>query len=70
VIVRILIVAAVVLFLVMWVRALIDVTRRRDLSVAAKAGWAIGMLVLPFIGLAIYAMLRPTDAQIAQRAPH
>ena len=58
--IRILIVAAVILFLVMWVRAVIDVYRNRhDLSGGAKAGWTIIMLILPFIGLALYTMLRP-----------
>jgi Phospholipase_D-nuclease N-terminal len=68
VLVRILIIAAVILFLVMWVRAVIDVFRRGDLSVAAKAAWAIIMLLIPFIGLLLYYMLRPSDAQIAQRS--
>ena len=61
-IIRLLIIAAVVLFLVMWVRAVIDVFRRHDLSIAGKAAWTIGMLILPFIGLAVYTMLRPADA--------
>jgi Phospholipase_D-nuclease N-terminal len=65
--VRILIIAAVVLFLILWVRAVIDVFRRGDLSAAAKAAWAIIMLILPLIGLLLYYMLRPSDAQIAQR---
>jgi hypothetical protein len=65
--VRILIIAAVILFLIMWVRAVIDVwRRRRDLSGAAKAGWTIFMLILPFIGLLLYYMLRPADSQIAR----
>jgi hypothetical protein len=67
VIVRILIAATVVLFLVMWVRAVMDVYRRRDLSTSAKAAWSIIMLILPFIGLLIYVMLRPSDAE-TQRA--
>jgi hypothetical protein len=49
------------------VRAFVDVLRRPDLSAGAKAGWAIGMLVVPFIGLLIYTMLRPADSQIAER---
>ena len=65
--VRILIIAAVILFLIMWVRALIDVFRRGDLSVAGKAAWAIIMLLIPFIGLLLYYMIRPSDAQIARR---
>ncbi len=66
--IRILILAVVVLFLVLWVRAVIDVFRRRDLSGGAKAAWAIIMLILPFLGLLIYTLLRPADSQIAQRA--
>jgi hypothetical protein len=65
--VRILIIAAVVLFLVFYVRALMDVFRRPDLSTSAKAAWAIIMLILPFIGLVVYTMLRPADSQIARR---
>ena len=37
------------------------------LSAGAKVGWAIGMLIVPFIGLLLYTMLRPADSQIAQR---
>ena len=67
-IVWLLVVAAVVLFLVLWVRAVIDVVRRGDLNTGQKAAWAIIMLILPFIGLLLYTMLRPADSQIAQRA--
>jgi hypothetical protein len=59
--VRILIIAAVILFLVLWVRAVIDVFRRRDLSTSGKAAWAIAMLIFPFIGLLVYTMLRPGE---------
>ena len=63
-IIRLLIAAVVVLFLVMWIRAVIDVFRRPDLTRAAQGAWMIGMLVLPFIGLLIYTMLRPPDSQL------
>jgi hypothetical protein len=66
-VIRILIIAAVAIFLVLWVRAAIDVFRRPDLTTSAKAAWAIIMLVVPFIGLLVYTMLRPSDAQIARR---
>ncbi len=59
--IRILIAATVILFIVLWVRAVIDVFRRRDLSGGAKAGWAIIMLIVPFIGLLLYTMLRPAN---------
>ena len=64
---RILIIVAVVLFLVLWVRAVVDLLRRPDLSAGAKALWAIGMLVVPFLGFLVYTMLRPADSQIARR---
>ena len=64
---RILIIAAVVLFLVLWVRAVVDLFRRPDLSGGTKVLWAIGMLIVPFLGLLVYTMLRPADSQIAQR---
>jgi len=59
---RILILAAVAIYVVFWVRAVIDLTRRHDLSGSSKAGWFIILLVLPFIGLALYTMLRPARA--------
>ena len=62
--VRILIIAAVILFLIMWIRAVMDVFRRGDLGGAAKAAWAIIMLLVPLIGLLLYYMLRPADSQL------
>jgi Phospholipase_D-nuclease N-terminal len=64
---RIVLGTVIVLFLILWVRAVLDVFRRPDLSPGGKAAWAVGMLVVPFIGLLIYTMLRPADSQIAQR---
>jgi Phospholipase_D-nuclease N-terminal len=65
---RILLGAVIVLFLILWVRAVLDVFRRRpDLSAGGKAAWAVGMLVFPFIGLLVYTMMRPADSQIEQR---
>jgi predicted CDP-diglyceride synthetase/phosphatidate cytidylyltransferase len=67
--VRIIIAIAVALFLVLWVRAVVDVVRRGDLTRAARFAWAIIMLVVPIIGLLMYTLLRPSDQQIAQRSP-
>ena len=58
---RILIGIVVVFFLILWARAVIDVFRRHDLSGGGKAGWTIFMLVIPFIGLLVYTMLRPAN---------
>jgi Phospholipase_D-nuclease N-terminal len=65
--VRLILGAVIVLFLILWVRAVIDVFRRPDLSGGGKAAWAIGMLVVPFVGLLVYTLLRPADSQLAQR---
>ena len=65
-IIRLVIIATVVLFLVFWVRGVIDVLRRPDLSRSAQGAWMIGMLVIPFIGLLVYTMLRPSDRQLRQ----
>jgi hypothetical protein len=59
--VRVIIGIVLVLFIVLWVRAVIDVFRRHDLSGGGKAGWTIFMLILPFIGLLVYTMLRPAN---------
>jgi Phospholipase_D-nuclease N-terminal len=61
--VRLIILAVVVFFLVLWVRAVVDVFRRTDLSVGGKAAWAIVMLVVPFVGLLVYTLLRPAGAR-------
>ena len=55
--VRILIIAAVALFLVLWVRTVLELFRRTDLSSSAKAAWAIIMLIFPFVGLAVYTLM-------------
>jgi Phospholipase_D-nuclease N-terminal len=65
---RILIGVVVVLFLVLWVRSVVDVFRRGDLTGPQKAAWAIIMLIVPFVGLLVYTLIRPSDAQIAQRS--
>ena len=59
---RILLGIVIVFFLILWVRAVIDVFRRHDLTGGGKAGWTVFMLILPFIGLLVYTMLRPANA--------
>ena len=56
---RILIIAAVAIYVVYLLRAVIDIFRRHDLTKSAKAAWMIFLLILPFIGLMIYLMVRP-----------
>ena len=56
---RILIIAAVAIYVVYLVRVVIDLFRRHDLSTSAKAAWFILLLIIPFITLMIYLMVRP-----------
>lgn len=35
------------------------IARRPDLGVAGKAAWAAGILLIPFVGALVYALLRP-----------
>lgn len=60
---RIVLGTVIVLFLILWVRAVLDAFRRPDLSVGGKAAWTIGMLIFPFIGLLVYTMFRPAVAR-------
>jgi len=53
-----LVTAAVVLWLVLWVGVVIEVLRRGDLRVGAKVGGILLVLLLPFIGLFVYALFR------------
>jgi len=68
VLIRILIGATIVLFLVLWVRATMDVWRRGDLNNGQKSGWTIVMLLVPFIGLLLYTMLKPAPSQVARKS--
>jgi hypothetical protein len=67
-VIKILIVVAILLFLFLWGKTVVDVLRRVDLSTAGKIAWAVGLLVFPFLGILVYTMIRPADSQIAQRA--
>jgi phospholipase D-like protein len=60
--VRILLIVVVALFLVLWVAAVIDVLRRRDVSGIGKLGWVVGMLVFPVVGLGVYTLFRAARA--------
>ncbi|MBK5094005.1 MAG: SHOCT domain-containing protein [Actinobacteria bacterium] len=46
-----------------WAFALIDLFRRDDLSGWAKALWIIAIIILPFLGVLIYFIVRPVTAQ-------
>ena len=60
--------------LAIWIFILIvsDVFRRDDLSGGKKAGWIVFMIILPFIGVLTYIIVRPKvtaqDVKLAAQA--
>ena len=46
--------AAVVLFVALWIYGAVDAIRRRDLTVGTKILWIVVLLVVPLLGLFIY----------------
>ena len=46
----------------LWGFTLFDLFQRHDLSGWAKALWAIGIVVLPLVGMLIYFIARPKEA--------
>ena len=48
-------------FMAIWIfiQIFADIFHRRDLSGAAKAGWIILLVILPFLGALIYMIARP-----------
>ena len=50
--------------LVTWMFGLADVFRRTDLSGPLKVLWALLIIWLPIIGLVVYFITRPDDAEV------
>ena len=49
-----LVLAAVVLWIAVWIYGAVDAIRRRDLTLGGKLLWLLVLLVLPLVGLFIY----------------
>ncbi|HSD49571.1 MAG TPA: PLDc N-terminal domain-containing protein [Actinomycetota bacterium] len=56
-----------VLVLTMFVRVFADILRREDLTGVAKAAWVLLLVVLPFVGILIYVIARPTMTEQDRR---
>jgi hypothetical protein len=50
-----------ILWVLIWALTLVDLFRR-DWSTSTKVLWAIGMLVLPVVGVIAYLIVRPPAA--------
>ncbi len=48
----------------MFIGVFADIFRRTDLSGVAKAGWAVLIVLLPFLGVLIYLIARPAVVNV------
>jgi hypothetical protein len=51
----------VIIWVLIWALTVVDIVRRRDLATTAKVLWALGVLILPVIGIIVYLVARPGD---------
>ena len=66
----VLILAIFVPLIMLWVFTLVDLFHRRDLSGAAKALWAIAVVLLPLLAMLIYFILRDSQSEIPGTRPY
>ena len=53
--------------LMMFIRAFADIFHRENLTGWGKAGWVLVIVILPFLGLLIYIIVRPKNTEQDQR---
>jgi hypothetical protein len=51
----------VIVWVLIWVLALVDILRRPDLRTSSKVLWAVAVLIIPVIGVIVYVVVRPGD---------
>ena len=51
----------VIVWLLIWVLALVDILRRRDLRTSSKVLWALAVFFVPVVGVLVYLVARPAD---------
>jgi hypothetical protein len=56
-----------IVWVLIWVLAVVDILRRRDLRTSSKVLWALAVLFVPVVGVLVYLVARPADA--TQYAP-
>jgi hypothetical protein len=52
----------VIVWVLIWIVALVELIRRKDLTTASKVVWALVVLLLPVVGLIVYLVARPPAA--------
>jgi hypothetical protein len=58
-----------VFFTVIWmfIQVFADIFRRENLSGVAKAAWIVLLILLPFLGILVYMIVRPKNTEQDQR---
>ena len=51
----------VIVWVLIWIVALVEIVRRKDLTTMAKIVWALVVLLLPVVGLIVYLVARPPE---------
>jgi len=51
----------VIVWLLIWIVALVELVRRPDLTTGSKVLWALLILLVPVIGVIIYLVARPPE---------
>lgn len=49
--------------IMLWLFALMDLARRADLGGLAKGLWAVAIVLLPIVGMLVYFIMRPHEAE-------
>jgi hypothetical protein len=64
-----LIVLIAIPLLLIWVLAVIDLLRRRDLTTGHKVLWGLAVLLVPIVGAIVYFVARPPEPDDRFAAP-
>ena len=61
------VILVVIPLILLWIAALADAFSRSDLSWPKKIAWAVAILLLPFLGVALYFIARPPNPPEGKR---
>src|SRR3954447_696502 len=53
----------VIVWLLIWIVALVELIRRKDLTTASKVLWALLILLIPVVGVIVYLVVRPPASE-------
>jgi hypothetical protein len=50
-----------IVWVLIWLLAVFDIVRRRDLRTSSKVLWALAVIFVPVVGALVYLVARPAD---------